>query len=64
MHTELMMDDVFTQSIPWLLCSLAFAIIYILADVEDEAIKDFNKKEDMKLSLEMNSIDFKCGEKK
>lgn len=64
MHTELMMDDVFTQSIPWLLCSLGFAIIYILADVEDEAMKDFNKKEAMKLSLKMNSIDFKCGEKK
>ena len=31
MHTELMMDEVFIEALPWLLWSLGFAIIYIIS---------------------------------
>lgn len=30
MHTELMMDEVLAESLPWLLLSLGFSIIYMI----------------------------------
>ena len=37
MHTELMMDEVFAESLPWLLWSIGFAIIYIISAAVDDA---------------------------
>ncbi|WWD13333.1 hypothetical protein CPL00221_CDS0074 [Escherichia phage RobRod40] len=37
MHTELMMDEVFAEALPWLLLSLGFAIIYIISASVDDA---------------------------
>lgn len=37
MHTGLMIDEVFVEGLPWLLCSIGFAIIYIISAAVDDA---------------------------
>lgn len=44
MHTELMMDEVFAEALPWLLWSLGIAIIYIISAAVDDAKSDSNEK--------------------
>lgn len=44
MYTELMMDDVFVEALPWLLWSLGFAIIYIILAGVDDAKTNSNEQ--------------------
>lgn len=44
MHTELMMDEVFVEALPWLLCSIGFAIIYIISAAVDDAKSHSNEQ--------------------
>ena len=44
MHTELMMDEVFAEALPWLLWSLGFAIIYIISAGVDDAKTHFDEQ--------------------
>ena len=37
MHTELMMDQVMLEAVPWLLWSVGFAVVYIIASLADDA---------------------------
>ena len=44
MHTELMIDEVFIEALPWLLWSLGFAIIYIISEAVDDAKTHSNEQ--------------------
>lgn len=44
MHTELMMDEVLVEALPWLIWSLGFSIIYIISAAADDAKSDFNEQ--------------------
>ena len=44
MHTELMMDDVLAEALPWLLLSLGLAIIYMISAAVDDAKRDSNEQ--------------------
>lgn len=37
MHTRLMMDEIPVESLPWLLLSLGFMIIYMISAAVDDA---------------------------
>lgn len=43
MHTELMIDEVFAEALPWLLWSLGLAIIYIISAYVYDAKSDSNE---------------------
>lgn len=43
MHTELMIDEVLVEALPWLLWSLGFAIIYIISAAVDDAKTNSNE---------------------
>lgn len=44
MHTELMIDEVFAEVLPWLLLSLGLAIIYIISAAVDDAKTHSNEQ--------------------
>lgn len=44
MHTELMMDEVFAEALPWLLWSLGLAIIYIISAAVEDAKTHSNEQ--------------------
>lgn len=44
MHTELMMDEVLVEALPWILCSLGFSIIYMISAAVDDAKIDSNEQ--------------------
>lgn len=44
MHTELMMDEVLAEALPWLLWSLGFMIIYMISAAADDAKSDSNEQ--------------------
>lgn len=64
MHTQLMMDDVLIEAMPWLIWSLGFMIVYMIASFADDAKEDFDEQQAMKITLSMNAIDFKIGDEK
>ena len=40
MHTQLMMDDVLYEAVPWLMWALGFLIVYVIASYADDARTD------------------------
>lgn len=43
MHTQLMMDDVLYQAMPWLIWSLGFMIVYMIASFADDAKQEIKE---------------------
>lgn len=37
MHTQLMMGDILYEALPWLIWSLGFMIVYMIASFADDA---------------------------
>ena len=45
MHTGLMMDEVLAEALPWLLWSLGFLIMYMIASFADDAKIDSEEED-------------------
>lgn len=43
MHTQLMMDDVLYQAVPWLIWSLGFMIVYMIASFADDTKEEIKE---------------------
>ncbi|QBQ80840.1 hypothetical protein MM01_00004 [Escherichia phage vB_EcoS_MM01] len=43
MHTQFMMDDVLYEAMPWLIWSLGFMIVYMIASFADDAKEEIKE---------------------